>query len=202
MRKLHSFTKLKSRPLTSALSVQATNQDPKFGNRIDEESELIVDTSNSVPNSGEVKAQNPDTGRLSGIEAEVSTETLEELVDQMEIQISDHEDEGDTEDAMESTHEDENSQKDGKIDQPTKEGTEKVKMSAVIAATDASSGTVASSSAVESGVVKPEKRRRHSSMFERIEFPSIFLDKQLSDDDIIELMELLQVRVLVMVHKC
>lgn len=127
--------------------------------------------------------------------ASESADTLEDLVDQMEIEISDHGEEEDSEDTVAEESLDESPQRES-------QGEEKVAEEDKSSQKIQTSTTVSTGASVQGEKVKgqsssepqPTRRRRLSSArLERPEFHAISLDNQLSDDEILELMELLQV---------
>lgn len=124
----------------------------------------------------------------------LKSETLEDLVDQMEIEISDHED--DKIDDATTEREDVATPEVGVVVERESSNNADNVQSRLVSSKDSIEGkghaTTRSDGQMESGEVI--QRRRRLSQFERIEFRPISLDYQLSDDDIIELMELLQVK--------
>lgn len=127
---------------------------------MDEESTTLVDESKQ---DGIKKQNDPDNDK------EHFSDTLEDLVDQMEIEISDQE---------ESVQKEEVAPKKEEVEQK-----EEIRVHTEV------KGHL-------EGVKVVKKRIRRSSTLEGIEFRPISLDYQLSDNDIIKLMELLQVNCL------
>lgn len=132
-----------------------------------------------------------------------SVDTLEDLVDQMEIEISDHGDDADSEETLGEESLDElpsDSNQQTEKTETSEKASEKIQSSATVS----SSGDVVGQSETKP---KPEvqfsRRRRHSSTrMDKLEFPPISLDNQLSDNEIIELMELLQVCIVMISATC
>lgn len=146
---------------------------------------------------------------ISSIPASSSSETLEELVDQMEIEISDHEGEGSMGEGGEGSEEE--------VDEGVASGdatktkteveeevitSEKIETSTRIATGHGSSGEAEKLGGHvriledEGGSGTGGRRRKYSSSYEKIEFPVISMERQLSNEDIVELMSLLRVSIL------
>ena len=124
---------------------------------------------------GEETKQEDSDKQNAGEENKEPLDTIEDLVDQMEIVISDHEEEqGEGQKGGVATK-----------DERVEKAAERVE-----------------STGVKGHKREERKRQRRSSILEVIEFRPISLDYQLSDDDIIELMELLQVRAKLVPPKC
>ena len=132
-----------------------------------------------------------------------SVDTLEDLVDQMEIEISDHGDEGESEDGAGEESLDESPRADGsqqgeKMEESAEKNSEKIRSSTTVSG--GAGGVTGTASDVRAHHSEGQfggsgRRRRHSSTrLDRAEFQPISLNNQLSDDEILELMELLQVR--------
>ena len=189
MKTLRSFTKIAPFPTQldkqhTAITGTGTGQEPGMENEATEDpmeeadTELVIDTAGV--GAGDPKALDAgertetETEAEEGMESENLTAATLELVDQMEIEISDHEGGGgDTESG----------------------GDEKSKKSKQTSATAAGSGAGKSGAKPEGkDAAKPQtRRRRHSSTLDKTDFPPISLERQLSDDEIIDLMNLLHV---------
>ena len=197
MRKLRSFTK----PGTSLLlpagddmrrEVSSSASRPSEergmeGEAIDdpiEDAELVIDSNGHVNGTtskqidGDSDAQpteEDDKGKedIMEVEEALTSETLEELVDIMEIEIDDQETGGG-----------EGGREAEKMLQDDSEVSVKVSSKPEPAA------SASEAAAAQSGT---SRRRRHSLALENIDFPIISIDKQLSDDEVIDLMSLLHV---------
>ena len=145
---------------------------------------------------------------LDSVPASSSSETLEELVDQMEIQISDHEGEESLGEGEGSAAEEDGVVLSGHVtmgggvgEGPPREGeeeevvmSEKISTSTRLGTGHRGSGELERGGAAV-GVALGGRKRKASSTHDKTEFPGISLSKQLSNEDIVELMGLLQVRV-------
>ena len=163
---------------------------------VEEKAQTSSQTRTEQPSDNQSGVQESVSSMEVGVSVGVSesVDTLEDLVDQMEIEISDHGDDGDSEETVGEESLDELA-------------TDDTQQNENMETAEKASEKIQSSTTVSSGVnvvgksemkTKPEvqfsRRRRHSSTrLDRAEFPSISLDNQLSDSEIIELMELLQV---------
>ena len=104
-------------------------------------------------------------------------DTALELVDQMEIEIS--EGEGEESPSGEGEEQEKEADKEKEKEKETKKNVSKV---------------LPGRGQGREGVARlPMKRRRHSSVLENVEFPSISVEKQLADDQTVELMNLLHI---------
>ncbi len=126
-----------------------------------------------------------------------SSETLEELVDQMEIEISDHEGEAEPEKAASGGSDEVEKRevvagKGADVGKSEDFGGEKVEISTNLSLESADRGSAVGDGRSE-GDMAFGRRRRISSTHDRIDFPAISTDRQLSNDEIIELMNILQV---------
>ena len=185
IKKLHSFSKARKR-VEPSRAEEVWSQDSV----IPEES-----TEARIPPSEQTTVQESSSSMEVGVSVGVSesVDTLEELVDQMEIEISDHGEDGDSEETVGEESLDESPSNDdkqnGKMEESEKTG-EKIQSSTTVS----SGGGVVGKTEVKKSEVQFSRKRRHSSTkLDKAEFPPITLDNQLSDDEIIELMELLQV---------
>ena len=185
MKTLRSFTKSAPFPtqLDKAITGTETRQEPGMENGNTEDPveeadmELVIDTAGV--GAGEPKALDggvateTETETEEGMESENLTAATLELVDQMEIEISDHE--GGGGDAESG-------------------GDDKLKKPKQTTATAASgTGKTGAKPKGKEGAKPQTRRRRHSSTLEKTDFPPITLERQLSDDEIIDLMNLLHV---------
>ena len=198
IKKLQSFSKAR-RKIEPSKSDTMWGQESLSATVIPEEtmeSKLADETPRTRPLTESKQQSESQPEAISSMEVGVSesVDTLEELVDQMEIEISDHGEDGDSEETMGEESLDEspsNSSTQKEIEEASEKSGEKIQSSTTV-----SSGVAG---AEKSGAkVKPEvqfsRKRRHSSTrLDKAEFTPISLDNQLSDDEIIELMELLQV---------
>ena len=139
----------------------------------------------------------------ASITASSSSETLEELMDQMDIELSDHEGE-------EGADEGKGEGSEGEVEEiggiGEREGvgmSEKIESSTHIHV--GLSGEVGEKERMGAGPVRTVekeggsgvvggRRRKHSSTYEKANFVVISMEKQLPNEDIVELMNLLQVR--------
>lgn len=192
------------------------------------ESSLVIE-SNQEASDGHVildKDSVEEVESVASVAVSSSSETLEELVDQMEIEISDHEGDGEGEGKEEGSEEEEGGVKlrgvasnlgggaisveevsGGGMEKVKGDGemlSEKIEISTRIGTGrgDGGRGVREGERMVphvrasgEEGGVTGGRRRRQSSSHDRTEFPPISLQKQLSNEDILELMGLLQVSV-------
>ena len=206
IKKLHSFSRAKKKALTEH---GWGSQEPLSSTIIPKEA---MDTKQG-PEKKQGVAKSPAESKqqldekatveesISSVEVGVSVgvsesaDTLEELVDQMEIEISDHGEDGESEEAVgeesqdESPHEAE--EKPGMAD---KTSTEKIQSSTTVSSDGGGVVGKREVKAKPAEAVQFSRRRRHSSTrLDKAEFPPISIQNQLSDDEIIELMELLQV---------
>lgn len=187
MKKIHFFF---NKPLSSdALSGYPTRS---LSRQLSEESlEEDSDNRETSNHSGEdvgVKVAEGDEGSNQGSEkADASNDTLEDLVDQMEIEISDHED--DKIDGATANKEDtETAEADVELDNGDS-GIAQNKPKTMVKVKGQHD-----SKPVGQGEMAEVERGQHTiSQFGKIKFRPISHDHQLTDDDIIELMELLQV---------
>ena len=191
------------------------------------ESSLVIE-SNQETSTGHVildKESVEEVESVVSVAVSSSSETLEELVDQMEIEISDHE--GDMEDKENGSEDEDGVPKligvasnlgggtisveeaggggGGGVEKVKLDGEvlgEKIETSTRIVTGRGDSGgdgeegeRVVSRVRVsgEEGCVVGGRRRRQSSTHDRTEFLPISLHRQLSNEDILELMALLQV---------
>ena len=204
IKKLHSFSKAKKR--TDSSKAERWGHESVTATIIPEEPTAPVLVQGKAPSRTTSETDQPrdvqSTVHESVPSMEVGTsvavsesvDTLEDLVDQMEIEISDHGDDGDSEETMGEESLDE-------LPSDSNQQTEKTETSEKASEKIQSSATVSSSGdVVGKGEIQPKpevqfsRRRRHSSTrIDKLEFPHISLGNQLSDDEIIELMELLQV---------
>ena len=189
MRTLLSFTKLApslpqlDKQLKSNIDT-GTGQEPGMENGdveepMEDDGELVIDTAGA----GASEAKGPDvtgggteteTETEEGVEPENLTAATLELVDQMEIEISDHEGGGGEGGG-------------GGGESGGEEKSEKPQQTATGAGKRGAGGE-------KKEEPKPQpRRRRHSSTMDKISFPTISLDRQLSDDEVIDLMNLLHV---------
>ena len=204
IKKLHSFSKAKKRADSS--KVERWGQESVTSAIIPEEPVAPMLMQEKAPSRTTSETEQPpdvqstvhesvapiEVGGSVGVSE--SVDTLEDLVDQMEIEISDHGDDGDSEETLGEESLDEqpsDSNQQSEKMETSEKASEKIESSATVS----SSGDVVGKDEMKA---KPEihfgRRRRHSSTrLDKIEFPPISLDNQLSDDEIIELMELLQV---------
>ena len=170
------------------------------------ESSLVIE-SNQETGSGHILLDRDNLDDGDSVAVSSSSETLEELVDQMEIEISDHEgeaepekdtseesEEGDTLRGVASAVEAGGGDAVGKVKREGEIVSEKIEVSAKISTGRGERGEEERQVVREEGCVVMGRRRRQSSTHDRIEFPPISLDRQLSNEDILELMGLLQVR--------
>ena len=185
IKKLHSFAKAKKR-VESLRAEQVWSQ----GSVIPEEHSEPELTPNNHTTLQE-SSSSMEVGVAVGVSE--SVDTLEDLVDQMEIEISDHGEDGDSEGTVgEESH----SESPSNDDKPTEKKEELEKSSEKIqsSTTVSSRGGVVGKTEMKKSELQFSRKRRHSSTrLDKAEFPPISLDNQLSDDEIIELMELLQV---------
>ena len=128
-----------------------------------------------------------------GILESEKTDTLEDLVDQMEIEISDHEDDKIDEATAEKEGKD-TPEMGVAIEGESSNNTDSAQSTSKVPIEVKGHTTPMSDEQTKTGEVVQRRGQRRLSLFERIEFRPISLDCQLSDDDIIELMELLQVK--------
>ena len=211
IKKLHSFSRAKKKALSDHTW---SSQEPLSATVIPEEAvetkqrrekTQVADSPTESKQPPEEKATVEES--ISSIEVGVSVgvsesaDTLEELVDQMEIEISDHGDDGESEDAMGDESQDESSQdgrqqceveeKAGAVD---KTDAEKIQSTATVSSDGGGVVGKSEAKAKPAEMIQHSRRRRHSSTrLDKAEFPLISIQNQLSDDEIIELMELLQV---------
>jgi hypothetical protein len=215
IKKLHSFSRAKKKVLTEHVW---GGQEPLSATVIPEEAmETKVKTEKTQTAESPKESKQPPEEKatveesISSMEVAVgvseSADTLEELVDQMEIEISDHgEEDGESEEATGDESHDESSRDGGqheaeeKTGAGDKTGAEKIQSTATVSSDGG--GVVGKSRPTE--VMQYSRRRRHSSTrLDKAEFPPISIQNQLSDDEIIELMELLQVYlVCVIIYVC
>ena len=147
---------------------------------MEDDVELVIDTAGANESEGKgpdtmAPGAETETETEEGVEPENLTAATLELVDQMEIEISDHEGGGG------------GGGEGGGGESGGEEKSEKPQQTAVRAVKRETGGVGKEDS-------KPQhKRRRHSSTIDKISFPPISLDRQLSDDDVIDLMNLLHV---------
>ncbi len=200
-----------------------------------ESSSVIIDAGHVIVSENSDSASLEEAEGMSSIPASSSSETLEDLIDQMDIELSDREGEGtEVSEVMTSGGVAEmgveSEEGEGLEVEEEVVTSEKIETSTQIA----TGGRVAGEGETLGGPVKileeegggaglggrveeeggPSgsggrvrvleeevgstpgggRRRKHSSTYEKIEFPEISTEKQLSNEDIVELMELLQVR--------
>ena len=210
IKKLHSFSRTKKKALTEH---GWGSQEPLSTTVIPEEAmETKVGTEKTQAAESPTESKQPPEEKttveesISSLEVGMSVgvsesaDTLEELVDQMEIEISDHGEDGESEEAMGDESQDESSHDGGQHDVEEKTGAvnktsaEKIQSTATLSS---DGGGVVGKSEVKAKpaeALQYSRRRRHSSTrLDKAEFPPISIQNQLSDDEIIELMELLQV---------
>lgn len=209
IKKLHSFSRAKKKvnehnwggqgPL-SATVIPEEAMETKLGT--DKTRAAESPTESKLPEEEKTTVEESISSMEVGVSVGVSesADTLEELVDQMEIEISDHGDDGESEDGLGEESQDESSQDGGQHEMEEKTGTvdepsgEKIQSMATMS--NDGGGMVGKSEvkAKPTEMMQYSRRRRHSSTrLDKAEFPSISIQNQLSDDEIIELMELLQV---------
>lgn len=207
IKKLHSFSRFKRKVPTEHVW---GSQEPLSATAIPEEAmetKLRTEKTQSAESPKESKESKQPPEEKATVEESVSSmevavgvsesaDTLEELVDQMEIEISDHGEDGESEEATGDESQDESSRDGGQqeVDEKTgagdKTGAEKIQSTATVSGDGG--GVVGRSRSAE--MMQYSRRRRHSSTrLDKAEFPPISIQNQLSDDEIIELMELLQV---------
>ena len=207
IKKLHSFSRTKKKVLTEHVW---GSQEPLSATVIPEETmetKPRTDKTQAAESPKESKQPSEEKATVeesvSSMEVAVgvseSADTLEELVDQMEIEISDHGEDGESEEATGDESQDESSRDGGQqeVEEKTgvgdKSGAEKIQSTATVSGDGG--GVVGKSRSAE--MMQYSRRRRHSSTrLDKAEFPPISIQNQLSDDEIIELMELLQVHTL------
>ena len=149
--------------------------------------------------SSEEKAtvQESSSSMETGV-SESAADTLEELVDQMEIEISDHGDDGEGDETLGEESQDESPQDDSQHEVEEKVGvadkaSEKIQSSTTVSGDSGSTAGKTEAKPKSEALQLSRKRRHSSSRHDKAEFLPISIENQLSDDEIIELMELLQV---------
>lgn len=212
LKKLHSFSSPSQQNAESADTVQPPQITPtKLSDQM--ESSVVIDSTKEMKGDRVILAENADSASVEDLESitsiqpSSSSETLEELMDQMEIQISDHE-------SAESMGEGGEGQEEGVVllghmtgaEDGDSEGdvvtSEKIESSTrLVTGQGGLEGGKAGGQVMvvgtEGGSVRdppPTRKRKASSSHEKIEFPVISMQKQLSNEDSVELMGLLQVR--------
>ena len=198
MQTLLSYTKSRSgsKPLESgddALVAMETesvwNKDPKMQDVKDSdkmESESGVAGVKGESGDGVRKGADEDGGGKEGEmegDSEIEMDAALELVDQMEIEISDGEGGGTSPSA--ATEGGGEKDKDKEKERQREGGTEKEERAKPALTKEAGRG--------EGGEHRSSRKRRHSSVVINVEFPAISLEKQLSDRQTVDLMNLLHV---------
>ena len=189
MKTLLSFTKLTpSLPQLDKPNIDTgTGPEPGMENGnmeepMEDDVELVIDTAGASETEGKgpdtmATGAETETETEEGVEPENLTAATLELVDQMEIEISDHEGGGGG-----------GGGEGGGGESGGEEKSKKPLQQTAVRAVKRETGGVGKEDP------KPQhKRRRHSSTIDKISFPPISLDRQLSDDDVIDLMNLLHV---------
>ena len=208
IKKLLSFTKAKRRSSDSAHGwSQATviPEEPVVSNLTRDGEKVpassMTDVRQPLDNETTVQESSMEVGVAVGVSE--SVDTLEDLVDQMEIEISDHGDEGESEETVGEESHDESPRGDDQQEpdkmEETENSTEKIRSSTTVSTGGGVAGAaskVRTHHSSEGGFGGGRRRRHSSTRLDKAEFPPISLDNQLSDDETLELMELLQVHVM------
>ena len=206
IKKLHSFSKAKKKTAAehawaSQESVSTTVIPEETMETKVEVDKTRVDKSPTEPSQDQTTVQESISSMEVGVSVGVSesADTLEDLVDQMEIEISDHGEDGESEGATGEESQDEAPHDGGQHEVEEKIGevektSEKIQSSTTVS-TDRGGGVGGKSEVKAKPEIQFSRKRRHSSTrLDKAEFQPISIENQLSDDEIIELMELLQVR--------
>ena len=178
-----------------------------------ESSSLVIESNQShvIISEREESASIGEIESVASIAASSSSETLEELVDQMEIEISDHEGSEGVDDRRGEGSEEESEEKvtgsAGEVVDSTGTAQKEILSEKIDTSTQITTRQLGGSREGEvpshvrimeeeggvSGAGGIGRRRKHSAAYEKMDFPVISPEMQLSNKEIIELMGLLQV---------